>query len=151
MFEMKEKCKICGCVLVKSDKSDKGTIYAAHTTYGRAPHSRHHYVAQRFFKTSKKKGNEFQPIFSKCPWGIEKKTLVLCFECHEELLENPVFLPKDVENFEQLVIFRKLAENKKPENRKKQAGRIKLLHEVIETGIEKLLEKERKKCQVSGA
>ena len=132
---MKDRCNICGCKLEQSGK------YA--TFEGRAHPSRHHHVAQRFLKTIDKNGNEFQPIFSKCPWEIEKKTVVLCYECHEELIQNPVFLPKDIENFKQLVKFRKLAENEKPENRKKLAGRIKLLNEVIETGIEKLLLKEK--------
>jgi len=145
---MKEKCKICGCVLVRSDKGRK---YAAHTTDGRAHRSGHHHVAQRFLKTRDKRGNEFQPIFSKCPWEMGKKTVVLCYECHEELIQNPVFLPKDIENFRQLVKFRKFAENEKPENRKKLAGRIRLLNEVIETGIGKLLAKERRRRRMGGA
>jgi len=128
---MEERCEICNCSL------NRGGEYATSKIKGRSHASRHHIVAQRFLKTKDERG----PIFSKYPWEIEKRTVVLCFECHEELLENPVFLRKDIENFKQLVKFRKLAENKKPENRKKQAGRIKLLHEVIEIGIEKLLQK----------
>lgn len=140
---MKDKCNICGCKLERSGE------YA--TFEGRAHASRHHHIAQRFLKTKDKMGNKFQPTFSKCPWEIEKKTVLLCYECHEELIQNPVFLPKDIEKFKQLVKFRKLAENEKPMNRKKLAGRIILLNEVIETGIEQLLRMERKKYRVDGA
>ena len=65
---------------------------------------------------------------------------MFCYECHEELLHNPVFLPKDIEAFARLVKARKLNEKQKTVNRKKIAGRITLLHEVIEAGLEKLSE-----------
>jgi hypothetical protein len=35
----------------------------------------------------------FGRIFDKCPWGVEGDTTILCYDCHEELLHNPVFLP----------------------------------------------------------
>lgn len=87
----------------------------------------------------------------KCPGDLEGKTVVLCYDCHEELIQNPVFLSKDIEKFKKLVKFRKLAENEKPEDKKKLAGRIELLNEVIEAGIEKLLKKEIRKHRVDGA
>ena len=65
---------------------------------------------------------------------------MFCYECHEELLHNPVFLPGNVQAFANLVTARNLNENQKTEDRKKIAGRIKLLHEVIEAGLEKLAE-----------
>jgi len=60
---------------------------------------------------------------------------VFCYECHEELLHNPVLLPEDVERFADLVRSRQLAEDKKPTDRKKIAGRVALLHEVIARGL----------------
>jgi hypothetical protein len=53
----------------------------------------HHYVAERFFGRSKnRRGQIREAIFPECPWDYEKRTVVLCYECHEELIHNPVFL-----------------------------------------------------------
>lgn len=70
-----------------------------------------------------------------CPWGHEGKTEVFCYECHEELLHNPVLLPQELESFAKLVRARGLAEDHKPKDRAKIAGRIKLFHEVIALGL----------------
>jgi hypothetical protein len=101
----------------------------------------HHYVAERFFGRSKnRRGTKRESIFEVCPWGSERKTQAYCYECHEELLHNPVLLPDDVSVFARLVQARGLAEDHKPENRKKLAGRIILMHDVISTGLRVLLE-----------
>ena len=68
------------------------------------------------------------------------KRVVLCYDCHEELLHNPVFLPTDIANFALLAKVRGLQENEKTEDRGKLGDRIQLLHEVIETGLRRLLE-----------
>jgi hypothetical protein len=60
---------------------------------------------------------------------------VYCYECHEELLHNPVFTPADIERFAQLVTARGLGEDDKPESREKIAGRIQLFHEIIQAGL----------------
>jgi hypothetical protein len=73
---------------------------------------------------------------------LEGKTEVFCYECHEELLHNPVFLPEDIDRLRALVIARRLSESTKDENRDKMAGRIKLLHEVIAAGLLALTEDE---------
>ena len=54
-----------------------------------------------------------------------------------------MFLHTDVSRFAELVKLRKLSESEKTANRDKLAGRIRLLHEVLEVGIERLLEIER--------
>lgn len=82
-------------------------------------------------------------MFESCPWGHERESAVFCYECHEELIHNPTFLPSDIERFAALVKARGLAESLKPEDRAKLAGRIKLLHEVIEAGLVQLLSKEK--------
>jgi len=79
-----------------------------------------------------------QRIFARCPWDLERTTEVFCYECHEELLHNPVFLPSDIEAFAGLVRRRGLSEQRKKRTRRKIAGRIVLLHEIIRTGIEAL-------------
>ena len=130
---MPEKCAICGCSVHRSGE------YATPTVAGRSHATKHHYVAERFFgRSPNRRGTQRDPIFLRCPWGVERKTTVFCYECHEELLHNPVFLPGNVQAFANLVKARKLNENQKTGNRKKIAGRIKLLHEVIEAGLEKL-------------
>ena len=54
-------------------------------------------------------------------------------------ISNTVLLPDDVAGFARLVQFRDLAEDRKPEDRKKLAGRIMLMHDVISAGIRALL------------
>ena len=131
-------CGICGCKLHR--KGD----YAKPTIMGRSHATEHHFVAERFFGRSKnRKGEIRERIFEQCPWGVEGKTTTFCYECHEELLHNPVFLPEYIRGFAELVKSRNLHEDEKPEKREKLAGRIKLLREILARGTQELL-KERK-------
>jgi hypothetical protein len=79
-------------------------------------------------------------MFPSSPWGHEGESEVFCFECHEELLHNPVLLPEDVERFAELVRMRGLSDTVKTEDRSKIAGRIALLHDVIARGLKTLRE-----------
>ena len=127
-------CAICGCVLKRGGKG-----YARQDIDGRSHATGHHYVAKRFLSRSDRKGVPHEPIFENCPWGLKGRTGEFCYECHEVLLHNPVFLPADIEGFADLVEQRGLKESQKPESKEKIAGRIELLHEVINKGIEALL------------
>ena len=130
---MAETCGICGCEL------HRGGEYATPTPEGRSHATAHHFVAERFFGRSvNRRGDQRTPIFDTCPWGVEGEKAVFCYDCHEELVHNPVFLPDDVEAFAELVQNRGLAETTKSDSRKKLAGRIELLHEVIARGIREL-------------
>ncbi len=138
---MKTNCAICGC------KIHRGGEYATPTIEGRSHATKHHYVAERFFgRSANRKGEQRKPIFSECPWNIEGETNEFYYECHEELLHNPVLLPTDISGFAELVKLRRLNEMTRTTRRDKIADRIRLLHEVIEHGIEELLviEKRRK-------
>lgn len=129
---MTERCAICGCLLHR-----KSGTYARPTIEGRGHATEHHYVPERFFGRSRnRRGTKTQGIFEACPWGHEGKTAIFCYECHEELLHNPVLLPEDIERFAQLVRARGLGENAKSNDRSKIAGRIALLHEVVAHGLE---------------
>jgi hypothetical protein len=75
-----------------------------------------------------------------CPWELEGQTEEFCYDCHEELLHNPIFLPADVRGFADLVKLRKLDETEKTISKDKLAGRIMLLHEVFQKGLNGLLE-----------
>ena len=128
---MGESCSICGCVLHR--KGD----YAQPTRMGRSHASAHHFVAERFFGRSKNRpGTQRDPIFDRCPWDLERQSAVYCYECHEELLHNPVFTPNDIAVFRALVVQKNLQESDKPDNRTKIGGRIKLLQEIIATGLQ---------------
>jgi hypothetical protein len=70
---------------------------------------------------------------------MEGKGDVFCYECHEELLHNPVFLPDGIEKFGRLVRSRGLSEETKTASRDRIGARIKLLQEVIARGIDVLL------------
>jgi hypothetical protein len=128
-----ERCALCGCRLIRS-----GGTYARPTRAGRAHATKHHFVAERFFGRSGNRHGTREKIFNLCPWNLERKTDVFCYECHEELLHNPVFLPRDMLAFADLVRRRRLSEQEKGTTRGKIAGRIMLLHEVIEAGIASL-------------
>jgi hypothetical protein len=113
---------------------------------GRSHATEHHFVAERFFgRSSNRRGTKTQGVFEACPWGHEHESAIFCYECHEELIHNPVFLPRDIEQFARLVSERGLCETEKPNDRSKISGRIKLLHEVIERGLAALSAKEKGK------
>jgi hypothetical protein len=79
-------------------------------------------------------------MFGTSPWGFEGKTGVFCYECHEELLHNPVLLPDDVAILAELIRRRALNEDDKPSGRDKIAGRVQLFQEVISGGLRSLLQ-----------
>ncbi len=134
--DLTEVCSICGCLLHRDGE------YAQPTVKGRSHATEHHYVPERFFGRSKnRQGTQREKLFPDCPWGVERQKAVFCYECHEELLHNPVFLPDDVKKFSDLVRERGLAESSKTDSRDLIAGRIILFHEVIKAGIEVLLKK----------
>jgi len=126
-----EHCMICGCRLHRTKNT-----YARATVAGRSHATKHHFVAERFFgRSTNRKGTKSPGVFSACPWGHEGKAAVFCYECHEELLHNPVLLPEDITRFSDLVRSRGLSEESKPEDRSKIAGRIALFRDVISCGL----------------
>jgi hypothetical protein len=128
-----ERCGICGCRL------HRGGGYALPTPEGRSHATEHHYVAERFFGRSANRKNERRErIFETCPWNVEGQSGVFCYECHEELLHNPVFTSADIELFAALVRRRGLQEDEKTVSRQRLAGRIQLLHAVIAAGLKSL-------------
>jgi hypothetical protein len=132
-------CAICGCLI------HHGGEYATPTVNGRSHATKHHFVAERFFgRSNNRKGTQREGIFAVCPWALEGKTEEFCYECHEELLHNPVFLPADIQGLRDLVKFRGFSEQEKPATRTKLAGRIELLNEIIARGIETLIKDEQK-------
>jgi hypothetical protein len=138
MRPMSEHCAICGCELHRA----RG-IYASPTVEGRSSATKHHFVAERFFGRSRnRRGTKTEGIFASCPWGYEVQSDVFCYECHEILLHNPVLLREDVECFAKLVRMRNLAEEVKPADYSKIAGRVELFHEVIARGLKLLREEE---------
>jgi len=131
---MQETCSICGCQLHRSGR------YATPDVEGRSHATEHHFVAERLFGRSANRPKELrQPVLADCPWPVEGQKAVFCYECHEELIHNPVLLPKDIDNLRQLVKLAGLDETVKEASRNKLANRIILLHDVIEKGIQALL------------
>ena len=130
-----ETCGICGCKLHRTART-----YARNNVEGRSHATAHHYVAERFFgRSSNRKGTKTEGIFATCPWNVEGQAGVFCYECHEELLHNPVLLPDDVTAFAKLVRLRGLDETEKSASREKLAGRVQLFHEVISRGLKGVL------------
>lgn len=139
-LQMTEHCNICGCQLHRK----KGT-YAHPTVEGRSHATSHHYVAERFFgRSTNRRGTKTVGIFSSCPWGHERESDVFCYECHEELVHNPVLLPEDISKLSELVKSRGFSEETKTDSRKPIAGRIKLFHEIIARGLDSLLDEKTK-------
>ncbi len=83
-------------------------------------------------------GTRREATFVASPWGSENEKGLFCYECHEELLHNPVVLPEDIAKFARLVHLRGLSETNKPVGRYLLAGRIVLFHEVIAKGLDSL-------------
>lgn len=136
----KDTCAICGCRVHR----DGG--YAEPNVQGRSHATEHHVVAKRFFgPAANKHGSIHEPIFEQCPWNQEGVTVLFCYECHEELMHNPVLLREDIKRFAKLVRLRKLNEGKKSADRRRIAERIQLLHEVIAAGLTALLSAEKEK------
>lgn len=132
---MPERCAICNCVLHRTP----GT-YARHNPEGRSHATKHHFVAERFFgRSSNRKGTRTDGVFDTCPWGYEGESEVFCYECHEELLHNPVLLPAEIKAYSALVEKHGLSEESKSEDRSKLAGRILLFHKVIAAGLAALV------------
>lgn len=136
---IKEYCSLCGCELTRN------TEYAKPTIAGRSHATKHHYIAERFFgRSPNRRGEQRDPIFEKCPWDYEGQSATFCYECHEELIHNPVFLTEDILKFSELVKMRGLNEVQKTESKQKLGGRIMLFHEIIENGLNYLLEQSKK-------
>ena len=134
----KEFCSLCGCELHRDGE------YAKPTIAGRSHATKHHYVAERFFGRSKNRPGDLRDaIFKECPWKYEGQAAIFCYECHEELIHNPVLLPDDIKKFNELVRQRGLNEVQKTESKEKLGGRIMLFHEIIEKGVEFLLEQSK--------
>jgi hypothetical protein len=136
---MSERCAICDCILHRTSFT-----YARPTIEGRSHATKHHFVAERFFgRSSNRPGTTTDGIFPTCPWGHEGETAVFCYECHEELLHNPVLLPEDVKAFALLVKKQGLSEDQKSSDRTKLGGRVQLLHEALVRGFASLANEER--------
>lgn len=132
---MTERCAICGCQLHRTRNT-----YARLSVEGRSHATKHHYVAERFFgRSTNRRGTKTEGMFASCPWGREGESVIFCYECHEELIHNPVLLPEDISRFAELVNQRGFSEKTKTENRQAIAGRVKLLQEVIACGLASLL------------
>jgi hypothetical protein len=136
----KEVCAICGCNLHRGRN-----VYAGRTIEGRSHAGKSHYVAERFFGRSKNRKGMTARIFEVCPWGVEGKSTLACYECHELMLHNPILLQADVKLFAEIVRARGLSETEKPEDFSKIAGRILLFQEVISKGIKQLHDAEKSK------
>ena len=131
-----ETCSICNCKLHRNGD------YAKPNIKGRSHATKHHFVAERFFgRSSNRKGEKRTPIFTACPWNLESETAVYCYECHEELLHNPVLLPEDIRLFKKLVQQRGFSEEDKTESKELLGKRIELFHEAISLGLKALNEK----------
>ena len=92
------RCAICGCLVHRAGD------YAKPTPKGRSHATEHHNVAERFFgRSGNRPGSQREGAFTTCPWGVERQTSLLCYECHEELLHNPVFMTDDLQLFGELV------------------------------------------------
>jgi len=109
------------------------------TIQGRSHASKHHYVPERFFGRSKnRRGTQREKIFGSCPWGHEREATLFCYDCHEELLHNPVLLPEDIDLFSIIVQNKGLSEHEKTASREKLGRRIMLFREIIRRGLEEI-------------
>ncbi|MGE5499545.1 MAG: hypothetical protein ACM3Q2_15800 [Syntrophothermus sp.] len=128
-------CMVCGCPIHRNGN------YARPTIKGRSHATRHHFVPERFFgrSSNRPKTERISIIKPSELSAYEGEYGWFCYECHEELLHNPVILPEDIKAFADLVRLKKYNEDEKSEERNKLLGRIELLKEIIQKGIKQLL------------
>lgn len=144
---MSERCAICGCQLHRA-----AITYARPDIADRSHATKHYYVAERFFgRSRRRRGASSEGILSSCPWNCEGGSGIVCYECHKELLRNPVLLPGEISKFADLVKRRGLSEEEKTESRASIAGRVVLLQEVIALGIAAALRREAIKAHKQSA
>jgi hypothetical protein len=118
MQRVVENCETCGCELHRT-----ADTYARGTVEGRSHATKRHFVAERFFgRSGNRRGTQTEGMFTSCPWGQEGRSEVFCYDCHEELLHNPVLLAEDFAIFAELVRMRGLSENEKTGDRSEIAG-----------------------------
>jgi hypothetical protein len=121
---MKNTCAICGCKVHRTKNT-----YALPTPAGRSHASKHHYIPERFLgRSNNRKGTQRSKIFEENYWAAKGETEVFCYDCHEELLHNPILLPEDIAALASLVKERNLHETIKTESKEMLDGRIELLH-----------------------
>jgi hypothetical protein len=129
-----ERCAFCNCILHRKAKT-----YALPTVEGRSHATKHHLIAERFFgRSTNRKGTKTKGVFDICPWDQEGITRVFCYECHEELLHNPIFLVEDIQRFSEIVKAWGFDEDEKPNDRAKLAGRVRLFHNALSIGLKGL-------------
>jgi hypothetical protein len=134
MTKQSEKCQICGCQLHRTKNT-----YARPNAEGRSHASKHHYVPERFFgRSSNRKGTQREKIFNTCPWEHEGETAIFCYDCHEELLHNPILLSEDIKRLSKIIEARGIGEVTKSESLESIGERIKLFHEIIEKGLKEI-------------
>jgi len=126
-----ETCLLCGCIVHRSGS------YGQPSIEGRSHASAHHFVAERFFGRSANRPGELREALplSETYRVFEGTAGVFCYECHEELLHNPILLPDDIAKLRQCFVQKGITETEKTNDRILAARRVALLHEVIQRGI----------------
>mgnify|MGYP001619825991 CR=1 FL=1 len=124
-------CGLCGCALLRMGK------YGEDNALGRCFPSEHHLVAKRFYGKNKNKRSKILDDDDFKKFSNEK--IKLCYDCHEELLHNPVLSPDNMKGFKELVRKKHWDERNKKDGKEKIRGRIKLLQEIIDKGINIML------------
>jgi len=134
--EAEKTCAICGCPLHRT----AGT-YAKPTADGRSHATDHHCVPKRFLSDKNTKGEKRGPVLTDRHWAEKgSQTVTLCYDCHEELLHNPILLEEDVKHLRQIMDNKGCTETHKTEGDYKCiANRVRIFHEIIKAGIEHTL------------
>jgi len=125
------KCGLCGCVIHNNGG------YAEPTVAGRSHRTKHHYVAERFFgRSNNRRGEIREGIFSDTELDIKPKIGEYCYDCHEELLHNPIILKTEMDKLSEIFKIIGANEDVKTESKDKLKQRIVTLKEVIRKGID---------------
>jgi len=132
-----ERCALCRCLVHRT----RGT-YATDTHEGRSHATGHHLVPQRFLgksATRRKKGPR-TAILRPDTFPTPGELLVFCYECHEELLHNPMLLEEDIRRLAELFELSEASEpDGKPFEKVRLARRIEIFHNTIAEGVRCLL------------
>jgi len=118
--KMTEHCALCGCLVHREGE------YAKPTVKGRSHRTKHHHVAERFFgRSSNRPGTLRERIFPVDPWGFEGKSEIFCYDCHEELLHNPILLPEDIKKLAEFSSSKRAQRGREKREQRKACGAYK--------------------------
>lgn len=125
------RCVVCNGVGARRAPSQTPEGRSRLTHREMVPHA----LFGRNRKTRWRHDDPIDPVFTEDPWDAEGESTLMCAECRDQLLGQPVLLAWDLALLSSLIRQAGLSEEQRTSDRSKMAGRVQLFHEVIARGL----------------